>query len=74
MTDFINIYTGSDVRKSKTNLTNSHPSFSLNSNIFKICENYFLKIFCEEMIDLLNDEEHFEKILEFLTEHKSKYY
>jgi hypothetical protein len=25
------------------------------------------------MIDLLNDEEHFEKILEFLTEHKSKY-
>ena len=60
MSDFLNIYgdkKGFTISKSAI----THPSFDLDSKIFSIAERYFLKIYCKDMIQLLDNSDHFSK-------------
>jgi DNA primase small subunit len=69
ITDFISVYSGTETKDKKTNLSSfPHPSFQINSEIFKICEEYFLDLFVNDdgIIDLLNDKNYNTYVLSYI--------
>eukprot|EP01080_Neovahlkampfia_damariscottae_P004669 gene4669-8241_t len=71
MSDFLHIYGEKKGFKiSKSAIT--HPSFDIDSNIFKIAEKYFLKIYCKDMIQLLDDPNHYSKFYNLINNQKIK--
>lgn len=64
MTDFLQIY------KKKVYLGNQNPIFDLNSKVYQIAEEYFLKIYCEEMCQILDDSEKWKDLIDIIPTEK----
>jgi DNA primase small subunit len=71
VTEFLHIYVGSEKTGKKLTLSRFlHPTFGMNSQVFEICEAYFMSMYCdtdgEDSMNIFESKEKWEKIVELI--------
>lgn len=64
MTEFLQVY------KKKVYLGSPNLIFDVNSKVFKIAEEYFLKIFCGDMCEMMDDSEKWKDLINTISTEK----
>ena len=69
VTNFLHIYVGNDKSGYKLtyDLRYPHPTFGLDSDLYRICESYFISIYClEESMDIFNSKDRWSQLVNLL--------